>query len=144
VADEEREAVSETNKAEQREQLKELVREVLQEQREQRISMQEKTRAETEIGSVEKLFLITVLNRIAIPDAKGRAICTETVYARRNVVTKNGSEVGDFLYGNSRVTVVAYGDGRLLKEPLVVLISGNVIAAMVEVPESILSNLKEE
>ena len=123
---------------EQRDQIKEMIRDILAEQRAERLLSSERFKQESEDRKVERLYLLTFARYIFIPDAKGRAIGTETVYAR----VKLDGDTPSFFGGS--VAVCAFGDGRLLETPLTVLLTGNSAVSMVEVPDSVLAGMKPE
>ncbi len=118
--------------------IRQVVAEVLEEQREARrkIALQEHALKEQE--RVEHLYLISLGHHIFLPDDKGRAIGTQAIYAR----VKVNEDRPDF-YGGT-ITVVAYGDGRLLDTPFSMYMTSHTVLSMVQVPESILAKLVHE
>jgi hypothetical protein len=82
-----------------------------------------------------KLYLITLTgHQIAFPDERGRAILSQCVYAR---VAMRQNEPN--FYGGS-LEVVAYGDGKRLKQPRTLILTGGSVVGMVEVPEDVLES----
>ena len=123
---------------EKRDEIKQLVRDILTEQRGERMLANAAYQEKLKDSKEERLFLIGFGGYMYIPDAKGRAIGTQTVYAR----VKVDKEKPDF-YGGP-VTLVAFGDGRILGTPFTALLTGHSAISMVEVPESILACMKPE
>lgn len=117
--------------------VKELILQVLNEQREERRRMA-LAEPKTEDQKVEKLFLISLGHHLFLPDSKGRAIGTQALYARVKV-----SEQKPDFYGGT-IKVVAYADGRLLVNQLSMYLTGHAVVSMVEVPDQILAMLTPE
>lgn len=79
-----------------------------------------------------KLYLITLSgHQIAFPDDSGRAVLCQCVFAR---VARRETDIA--FHGGS-VEVIAYGEGRRLKEPRKLILSGLSVVALVEVSEDL-------
>ena len=120
---------------------KETIREVIREEmtlaRERRIEQAMARKEQEQTGQETRLCLVTFgYRQLAVPDEHGRAIFIEAAFARVPV------REGKLSCFTDDITVVAWGDGRLLKNPLKVQTGGSV--ALCEVPESVLKNLPAE
>lgn len=98
-----------------------------------------RTARETEekANKVTNLYLVTFSgHHIAFPDERGRAVLNSAVYARIEL----DKEKPNF-YGG-RAEVIAYGDGKLLKKPIGIILTGGSIVSMAEVPDGFLENVE--
>lgn len=116
--------------AEQKDELKALLIQVMDSERERRMERARKEREENPPQKDVKLYLVTLSgHQIAFPDERGRAVLNQTFYAR---VPMNKNDPS--FYGG-RIEVVAFGDGRRLEKTIGVVLASHV-AAMVEADES--------
>lgn len=90
---------------------------------------------------VTRLYLVTIQHHdgigFPIGDGSGRVVMHHTFYAR---VPLRDADDYPMNFGG-RVEVVAFGDGRLLKQPFGVFLAGS--AYMAEVREGFLEGVKE-
>lgn len=117
---------------EDKQQLKSLVADAMDEYREKRQLL---ARANPEVQEKQtRLYLITLTgHQIAFPDEDGRAVLNQVFYANVELTKKD-----PHFYGG-QVEVIAYGDGRLLAEPRGVLLASGAVVAMAEVPAGFLT-----
>jgi hypothetical protein len=114
---------------EEKQQIKLVVSEAMEERRQRFRSEEKPPEKET------KLYLITLVgHQIGFPEygeGAGRTIMNQVFYARVEVTKDHPSFYGGL------VEVLAYGDGRLLKQPHKVVLQGGTVSAMVEVSENV-------
>lgn len=100
-----------------------------------RLMWRQQREGEVKSNKVTNLYLITFSgHHIALPDERGRAIHNACVYARIEL------DKDKPVFFGGRAEVVAYGDGKLLKTPVGVILTGGSIVSMAEVPDGFLEN----
>jgi len=119
--------------AEDRQEIGKIVAEALEVDfnRRRALRMQEKEKAESRKET--HLYLISLTgHQIAFPDENGRAVFSQCVYARALLDPESPA------MWSAVIDVIAFGDGRLLKEPVKLILTGGGVVGMVQVDESIL------
>jgi hypothetical protein len=87
----------------------------------------------TKANWVTRNYLVTVQDKtVCFPDERGRAINTNVFYAR----VKVDPEHPTFFAGE--MSVLAWGDGRPLKEPITIILTGGLVSSMAQVSETFL------
>jgi hypothetical protein len=90
--------------------------------------------AKRERSKTNHVYLITFAgNHIALPEPDGRAVHSTCVYAR---VEMAENEYG--FYSAKKALVIAHGDGKKLKEPIEMILTGAQITCMAKVADDFL------
>jgi hypothetical protein len=120
---------------EEKAELQSMIQEVLDKTRERRMEQAALSHQAELKSQTTKLYLISFSgHHIAFPDERARAIFNQCVYA---FVTMKGEDPHFF---GGKIVVIAYGDGKKLKEPVSVILTGGSIIAMVEASEALLES----
>lgn len=115
--------------------IKKLVTEAIFDEQEmhRKLNREFKLKEAAENPPETKLYLITLTgHQLAFPDDRGRAILVQSIYARATLRAKDPGFFGGSLQ------VIAYGDGKRLREPLTLVLTGGAVVGMVQVSEETL------
>lgn len=119
--------------SEDRAEIVEMLTTAMREEAGRRFTERIESLARTEASKESRLYLITLAgHNLAFPDENGRAILVQCVYAKVSVDPASPSFFG------GTIEVIALGEGRLLKTPVKLTLTGGGVVGMVEVPEGLL------